>query len=121
MHMRHAILARFVLLGLGLALGLTLGLGFPAAGQAQIDFGAGRILPLGQDSVCMTIADLNADGIVDLLVGEQSPAGLALYFGDGEGRFRFHERRKLNRQPTFLQVDDFDSDGLLDLACCREG
>ncbi len=79
---------------------------------------------LARAELIRDVADFDADGILDLLVTVPSRnSGLAVYRGDGNGRFRGDAKRRGIHAPvlkipvTFLEVaaGDLDSDGRADI------
>lgn len=65
----------------------------------------------------MLIADMNADGILDIVLAGQSPSGaLHILPGQGAGAFGPESIFPLPVVPTALVGADFDNDGLVDIA-----
>lgn len=69
-------------------------------------------------------ADLNGDGLIDLILGSKAPNRISVALGQGAGRFSLpREQVPLPSQPNFyntlnrhlLHVVDLDGDGALDL------
>jgi hypothetical protein len=67
----------------------------------------------------IAVGDFNEDGNLDLAVLEFGGTGhsvLALYFGEGNGKFRKGPTYTLGIQGSYLAVADFNGDGHLDVA-----
>src|SRR5688572_17996925 len=62
------------------------------------------------------VADLDADGRLDLLVSESNYDFVSVYFGASGGTFRRLCRGPAGTQPYPMAVADFDRDGRLDVA-----
>lgn len=62
------------------------------------------------------LADLDADGVLDLGVSHNESARLSVFLGDGEGGFRAAPGVELAPGAWRIAVADLDGDGLLDLA-----
>ncbi len=72
----------------------------------------------------IAVGDFNEDGNLDLAVLEFGGTGhsvLALYFGDGNGKFRKGPTYILGIQGSYLAVADFNGDGHLDVAETKGG
>jgi hypothetical protein len=64
----------------------------------------------------MALADLGADGRLDLVLGNTQPAGFTVLLGDGAGGFRALSTRSLGGHSAFTDARDLDADGRIDLA-----
>ena len=87
-----------------------------AAAPQVLDNGGGLRAALGSNSLCYAVADLNADGVPDIL--ELLPGGSLLYKGKGPGAFEPAQRCDINPGAdgkANLFLGDFDADGLLDV------
>ncbi len=74
--------------------------------------------------VAIAAGDFDEDGNTDLAVVEFGGTGysvLALYMGEGDGRFRPGATYQLGIQTSFLALDDFNGDGHLDVATPDSG
>ncbi|MHB8420205.1 MAG: FG-GAP repeat domain-containing protein [Myxococcales bacterium] len=88
--------------------------------------GAPLALP-GPGPAALAAADLNGDGVVDLVVADQgrSSAGVgevSVFLGAGAGTFQPPAAVPVGLGPLALAVADLDGDGVLDLAaaCVRD-
>jgi hypothetical protein len=66
-------------------------------------------------------ADVDLDGVPDVVVLHQSANDLSIYLGAGDGTFLAAERARTGHAPRWLEVADFDGDGRLDLATANLG
>jgi len=76
---------------------------------------------LGSNSLCYVVADLNADGLPDIL--ELLPGGSLIYKGKAPGTFEPAQRCTINPcadRKANLFLGDFDADGLLDVFTISE-
>ncbi len=64
----------------------------------------------------VVLADLDADGHLDLAATQPLDDVVVVYFGDGKGALDGPLRIRAGRQPEFLAAGDFDGDGRNDLA-----
>ncbi|MBN1417967.1 MAG: VCBS repeat-containing protein [Planctomycetes bacterium] len=102
-------------LGAGVALGLLIA---PAPAAVCIPgFAAKAVFDVGRNAGVSALADLDADGRIDLLAGD------LIFLGDGCGGF---SRTSIRLSPADYTVfdaafADFDLDGRLDVALCRWG
>ncbi len=72
-----------------------------------------------QSPIGLAVGDLNNDGHPDAVVLESRGTAngtLAVYLGDGAGRFRLKASYTVGSQAGFIALDDFDHDGKLDVA-----
>src|SRR5262249_12492007 len=89
-------------------------------------FGAPRILA-PTSGIAVTLADVDLDGITDIVVGEGSlgTSGLGGYVavlcGEGNGDYRAPIENYVGYAPSHLVVADFDGDGMVDAAAVRDG
>src|SRR5262249_43942443 len=70
----------------------------------------------GENPTTVSLADVNSDGIPDLVVGNLTSADVSILLGDGHGRFRLEATYPVDFSATAVAAADFDGDGDLDLA-----
>ncbi len=89
----------------------------PAA-SAQFDFDPAVAYPSARNAIGITEADLNHDGVPDLLVSAGCPSRLICLFNDCTGNFYFAGDLilPLGARPGDVFASDFDGDGDDDLA-----
>jgi hypothetical protein len=67
-------------------------------------------------SYCVTLADINGDGFLDVIVGNDAPDPKLVYLNDGKGNFRLGSTFGRPDWPTRnVAVADLNGDGLPDL------
>lgn len=74
---------------------------------------------VGQGPVSVAVADVNEDGIPDLIVANKFSNDLSVLLGNGDGTFQVAGNVSAGIQPTSVAVGDFNGDGVLDLVECR--
>src|SRR5262249_21450484 len=90
-------------------------------GNGDGTFQATREFAVGPGDVANAIrqpvvADLNGDGIRDLVVPNFASADISILLGRGDGTFAPERRFDATIQPDSIAMGDFDRDGTLDLA-----
>ncbi|MBX3374987.1 MAG: VCBS repeat-containing protein [Phycisphaeraceae bacterium] len=86
---------------------------------AQFDLEITGVVPLGPAffPTCVSIADLDGDGLPDLAVSGRNVAGrMAILRGQGPGLFGAPEPIVLGAQSDWVEIADFNGDGHQDLA-----
>ncbi len=71
----------------------------------------------------VNLADVNNDGILDILVANSESGNLSVYLGDGKGSFSQAEGSPYlaGQNPTDLAPGDFNGDGRMDVAVANHG
>lgn len=86
-----------------------------ARGRGAFQFDAAQALPLGLELAAVAIADLDADGLLDLLLASQNPAGVLVQRARSAGDFEIPQLLFHDTGPaTGMAVVDYDADGLPD-------
>jgi uncharacterized repeat protein (TIGR01451 family) len=79
-------------------------------------FETGRNFPALLHPNAVSLADMNGDGHLDLVVPSWSPDRVAIYMGDGAGGFAAAETYPVGTGPRFATTADFNNDGHPDVA-----
>jgi hypothetical protein len=69
----------------------------------------------------LALADVNGDGNLDLVVGNDTGASVSVLLGNGDGTFQTHADYKAGSFPHWVAVADFNGDGKPDIAVANEG
>lgn len=77
-------------------------------------------LPLGSGPVAASLADVNGDGKLDLLVLNRTDKTLTTMLGTGNGSFGSSQTLALSGSPTALYVGDLNGDGKADVAIASD-
>ncbi len=101
-------------------------LGAGADGRGDGTFLARTAYATGSTPVSVFPVDLDADGILDLLVAEYGTNKVSLLPGNGtngrgDGTFAARMSYSVGSQPTAAVALDSSGDGILDLAACNNG
>ncbi len=80
------------------------------ATRTEFREGAGRNLK------AIAAADIDRDGIIDLITANEDSDDLSLFLGDGTGRFRSALNFKMEGGPVAITAADFNDDDTIDLA-----
>ncbi len=71
----------------------------------------------------MASADLNIDGITDVVVGGKNDLDgqgiISILYGKGDGTFKNKIDLPAGKYPVCIQIVDIDNDGLLDIVTCN--
>ena len=87
-----------------------------AAAPPALDFNQ-RVIPVGGSPGSIAIADVNHDGMLDIIVANTTDGTLSVLLGDGKGRFTPAAGSPFacGKSPNDIATGDFNSDGNLDL------
>ena len=96
--------------------------GLGSGGVGNGAFSAPVLYPVSDALTHMVTHDFNDDGIADLAVAAQNPAGVAILLGRGtagvgDGTFDAATIYPSTPEPFSLAVGDFNQDGIADIAC----
>ncbi|MBN1418151.1 MAG: VCBS repeat-containing protein [Planctomycetes bacterium] len=85
-----------------------------ASAPCMPDFLAGPVFPVGGNQGVNALADVDADGVLDLSIGD------IVYLGDGRGGFSAVGIDIIEKDDLVFDIAfrDFDGDGRIDAACC---
>jgi len=76
---------------------------------------------VGNGPDALAAADVNGDGNLDLVVGNDTGASVSVLLGNGDGTFQAHADYKTGSYPHWVAVADFNGDGKPDIAVANEG
>jgi hypothetical protein len=89
-------------------------------GNGDGTFQPAQSFAAGADPQSVNTADVNGDGVLDLVVTNGADVGgLSALLGNGDGSFRLPITTAVGPNPTFLAVADFNADGRPDAALTR--
>jgi hypothetical protein len=83
--------------------------------QPAVNYAAGS-LPLS-----VAVADINEDGMADLVVANDSSNNVSVLLGNGDGTFQAPANHAVGTAPSFVAVGDFDNNGIPDLVTANFG
>ena len=75
---------------------------------------------LGTNPGSIASADIDGDGILDLVVAVEISNTVVVGLGVGDGTFRFRQVLQSQGRPQSIAVDDFDGDGFADIAVSQD-
>jgi Ca2+-binding RTX toxin-like protein len=76
---------------------------------------------IGDSPIALTTADLNGDGIPDLIVVKKADSDVSVLIGNGDGTFKINHNYSVGEYPDSVVVGDFTGDGHLDIATADQG
>jgi Bacterial type II and III secretion system protein/FG-GAP-like repeat len=77
-------------------------------------------LPNGFGPSCVTAADFNGDGHLDLVVTNEGNASVSVFLGNGDGTFGARTDYATGNSPVWVTTGDFNGDTVLDLAVANK-
>jgi len=87
-----------------------------APAKQAVNFDAGRSYPAGRLPYSVETADLNGDGVLDIVTPNTISHDVSVLLGRGDGTFSPHATVPAGRGPRTAVTADFDEDGRIDLA-----
>jgi hypothetical protein len=88
-------------------------------GSAGGAFGHGQVLDCPGRATALTSADLDADGLSDLVTADGVGTTLSMYMGRASGDFAPRRTLEFGEGPMFVAAADLDADGDADLVAAR--
>ncbi len=85
-------------------------------GNGDGTFGPPTSYAVGDNPQAITVADVNQDGMLDLLVPNLYDYTVSILLGNGDGTFQPQATTDTDYYPIFIAVGDFNNDGIPDLA-----
>ena len=82
--------------------------------SSAIGFAPAVTVAAGAGPLCVAVADLNGDGIADLVTAYEDGA-VGIMLGHGNGTFAMPTNYTVSSSATWVAVGDFNSDGKQDL------
>jgi Bacterial Ig-like domain (group 3)/FG-GAP-like repeat len=89
---------------------------FLGDGTGAFTQATGSPFAVGAGPVALAVADLNADGHLDILSANSVAGDISLLFGNGSGGFTADPNITVGSGPQSIVVGDFNGDGLPDIA-----
>jgi hypothetical protein len=80
-----------------------------------------RRFSVGLDPAQVATADLNGDGLADLVVANSSSGDVSALLGHGDGNFDAEIRSPAGDHPVSLALGDLNGDGKIDIAVANAG
>jgi hypothetical protein len=90
-------------------------------GKGDGTFGTAQTFDVGMDPTSVAVADLNGDGIPDLVVTNQGGNTISVLLGNGAGTFATAQTLTVGTAPTAVAAADLDGDGKPDLVVANSG
>jgi hypothetical protein len=84
-------------------------------GNGDGTFQTAQNFTVGLDPRTVRVADVNGDGILDLVTANTGSNSVSVLLGNGDGTFRSAVNYAVGQVPVCLQVADINGDGTLDL------
>lgn len=90
-------------------------------GNGDGTFQGGVAYPAGNGPDALAVGDVNGDGNLDLVVGDDTGASVSVLLGNGDGTFATRQTYGAGGFPHWVALADFNGDGKLDIAVTNEG
>jgi len=90
-------------------------------GKGDGTFKARQDYAVGSGPDALTVGDVNGDGKLDLVVGNDTGANVSVLLGNGDGTFQTHQDYSAGSFPHWVALADFNGDKKLDIAVTNEG
>ncbi len=88
-------------------------------GQGDGTFKTAPTLQSGSIPYTVVVADVNGDGIADLVTGDAGSNSASVFLGKGDGTFAAPLSPSVGTNPVGIGIGDFNGDGLPDLAAAN--
>ncbi len=85
-------------------------------GDGDGTFQAAQVFPAGDGPLSVAVADVNADGIADLVVANSNDYKVSVLLGNGDGAFQAPRNYAAGGGPWSVVVADFNRDNYPDVA-----
>jgi hypothetical protein len=90
-------------------------------GHGDGTFAPQQPFAVGAFPVSVAVADLNGDGIPDLVTANRDSNDVSVLLGHGDGTFAAPQRFRVGTQPASVAVADLNGDGIPDLVTANQG
>jgi hypothetical protein len=77
--------------------------------------------PVGSGPDALAVADVNGDGKLDLVTGNDTGADVSVLLGNGDGTFEAQQKYNAGSFPHWVTLADLNGDGAPDIAVTNEG
>jgi flagellin-like hook-associated protein FlgL len=78
-------------------------------------FGGRTSFSTSIDSKCVTLGDLNGDGVLDMVTGDYTNKTASIFIGNGDGTFKAQSSFDPGSQTSSVTLGELNGDGKLDL------